>query len=143
MTRYLLDTNVVSESIRERPNPAVLAWIERHEESRLFISTILLAETWRGILEMPKGQKRDVLERWFRSDDGPQARFRGRIRSFDEEAALVWARLMAEGRALGRPRDATDMTIAAIAIARNCTLVTLNERDFKDVVAVVNPARSA
>src|ERR1700744_787082 len=71
-----------------------------------------IAEIRRGVLEKPVGKKRDQLERWFSGPDGPQALFAGRILPFDEKSALVWARLMAEGKSRGRPRDAIDMMIA-------------------------------
>ncbi|MBP0650411.1 PIN domain-containing protein, partial [Mycobacterium tuberculosis] len=70
----------------------------------------------------------------------PQALFAGRILAFDDGAALVWARLMAEGKAAGRPRSALDMIIAAVAEANGCVVVTDNERDFHGV-EVVNPVR--
>jgi len=94
----------------------------------------------RGILEKPKGKKRDVLEAWFSGPEGPQALFAGRILGFDDNAALIWARLMAEGKAAGHPRSALDMIVAAIAGANNCVIVTDNEKDFAGL-RMVNPIR--
>jgi predicted nucleic acid-binding protein len=68
--------------------------------------------------------------------------FAGRVLPFDERAGLIWARLMAEGTAKGRPRSALDMIVAAIAEANDCVVVTDNEKDFADI-AIVNPLRSA
>ena len=68
--------------------------------------------------------------------------FAGRVLPFDERAGLIWARLMAEGTAKGRPRSALDMIIATIAEANDCVVVTDNEKDFADI-AIVNPLRSA
>jgi predicted nucleic acid-binding protein len=82
------------------------------------------------------------LERWFSGPDGPQALFAGRILPFDEKSALVWARLMAEGKSRGRPRDAIDMMIAAIAETNSCVLVTENERDFVGL-DILNPLEGA
>ena len=84
--------------------------------------------------------RRDALVAWFSGPEGPQALFAGRVLSFDEAAALVWARLMADGRTRGRPRSALDMIIAAVAEAHGCTVVTDNERDFSDI-PVINPLR--
>ena len=61
---------------------------------------------------------------------------------FDEKAALVWARLMADGRDRGRPRSALDMIIAAIAEANACVVVTDNVKDFHGV-EIINPLRGA
>lgn len=66
--------------------------------------------------------------------------FAGRILPFDERAALEWGRLMAEGRALGRPRSALDMVIAATALVNGCEIVTDNERDFYGL-GMLNPLR--
>ena len=107
----------------------------------LFISSLTVAEIRRGILEKPAGKKRRELERWFTGPDGPQSLFAGRVLPFDEKAGSVWARLMADGRAKGRPRNPLDMIIAAVAEANNCLVVTENERDFAGL-KIVNPLRA-
>jgi hypothetical protein len=66
--------------------------------------------------------------------------FAGRVLPFDGNAALIWARLMADGKTHGRPRGVLDTIIAAVAEAHGCTLVTDNEKDSADI-AVVNPLR--
>jgi predicted nucleic acid-binding protein len=89
-----------------------------------------------------RSKRRDRLEAWFSGPEGPQALFAGRVLPFDESAGLVWARLMADGKAQGRPRSALDTIIAAVAEAHECTLVTDNERDFAGV-EIVNPVRAS
>ena len=138
--RYLLDTNVISNFARPAPSPGLVAWMGDQPDDALFIAALTLAELRRGILEKPAGRRRDELEAWFSGPQGPQALFTGRILPFDAEAALVWARLMADGRSRGRPRSALDTIIAAIAEANGCTVVTDNERDFEGV-PVINPIR--
>ncbi len=86
------------------------------------------------------GRDARVLDAWFSGLEGPQALFAGRILAFDERAALVWARLMAESKAAGRPRSALDMIIAAVALAHECIVVTGNEKDFAGL-QIVNPMR--
>jgi toxin FitB len=95
-----------------------------------------------GSLEKPRGKQRDALDTWFSGPEGPQALFAGRILPFDEKAGLIWARLMAEGKAAGRPRSALDMIIAAVAGANGCIVVTDNEKDFAGV-RIVNPMRES
>jgi toxin FitB len=107
----------------------------------LLISTLSLAEIQRGILQLNEGRKKRELEQWFLGSTGPQALFKNRVLSFDEPAALLWARLMAEGTANGRPRSALDMIIAAIAGVNACILVTDNEKDFRSSVKFINPRR--
>jgi len=70
----------------------------------------------------------------------PRRLFAGRILAFHERAALEWARLMAEGSALARPRSALDMVMAATAAAHGLVVATANERHFHDLgVAWINP----
>jgi hypothetical protein len=107
----------------------------------LFISALTVGEIRRGLLEKSAGKKRALLEAWFVGPEGPQALFAGRVLAFDEKASLVWARLMADGTARGRPRSALDMIIAAIAEANDCVLVTENERHFAGL-KIVNPLRA-
>ena len=81
------------------------------------------------------------MERWFSGPEGPQALFAGRALPFDEKAGLVWARLMADGTAKGRPRSPLDMIIAEIAEANDWVVVTENERHLAGL-KVVNPLRA-
>jgi predicted nucleic acid-binding protein len=140
VTRYLLDTNVISNIINPRPSESLLAWMAAQRDEDLFLASLTVAEIWRGILEKPRGKKRDGLGAWFSGPEGPQALFAGRILAFDDKAGLIWARLMAEGKAAGRPRSALDMIIAAVAGANGCVMVTDNERDFAGL-QIVNPVR--
>lgn len=140
MTRYLLDTNIISNIVKPQPSPSLLTWIEAQQDDDLFIASLTVAEIRRGILEKPRGKKRDALETWFSGPNGPQALFTGRVLAFDGKAALIWAGLMADGRAAGRPRSAFDMIIAAIAGANDCIVVTDNEKDFSGL-PIINPVR--
>ena len=142
MSRYLLDTNIISNVTRPVPSAPLLEWMAGQLDEDLFISTLTVAEIRRGVLEMPSGKKRRALEDWFSGPEGPQALFAGRVLPFDEKAALVWARLMAEGSTTGRRRSALDMIIAAVAEANGCLIVTDNERDFAGL-EIVNPLRAS
>ncbi|MDQ0390569.1 PIN domain-containing protein [Labrys monachus] len=142
MTRYLLDTNIISNVVKPQPSASLLAWMSARRDEDLFIASLTVAEILRGVLEKPRGKKRDALKAWFSGPDGPQALFAGRILPFDDRAGLIWARLMAEGKAAGKPRSGLDMIIAAIAGANACVLVTDNEKDFAGL-QVLNPIRGA
>ena len=141
MTRYLLDTNIISNVTKPAPSTALLAWMAEQNDLDLFICSLTVAEIQRGLLEKPAGKKRALLEAWFAGPEGPPALFAGRVLPFDENAALIWARLMADGTAKGRPRSALDMIIAAIAEANDCVLATDNEKDFVGL-KFVNPLRT-
>jgi predicted nucleic acid-binding protein len=140
VTRYLLDTNILSNIVKPQPSASLLAWWAVQRDADLFISVLTVAELRRGIFEMPRGRRRDALEAWFLGPDGPQALFSGRVLPFDDKAALIWARLMANGKAAGRPRSGLDMIVAAIASAHDCVVVTDNARDFADI-PMINPIR--
>jgi toxin FitB len=140
VTRYLLDTNIISNVTKPTPSAGLLTWMAEQADSDLFISALTVGEIRRGLLEKPKGKKREVLEAWFTGPEGPQALFAGRVLPFDEKAGLIWARLMADGTAKGRPRIALDMIIAAVAEANGCLVVTDNEKDFTGL-KFVNPLR--
>lgn len=138
MTRYLLDTNIISNIVKPKPSDSLMGWMAAQQDEDLFIASLTIAEIRRGILEKPRGKNRDALDAWFSGPEGPQELFAGRILSFDDKAALIWARLMAEGRPAGRPRSALDMIVAAVAGANDCVVVTDNGKDF-DGIQILNP----
>jgi len=140
--RFLLDTNIISNVTKPAPSEALLAWMAGQLDQNLYISSLTVAEIRRGVLEKPAGKRRQALETWFSGPEGPQALFAGRVLPFDEKAGLVWAKLMADGKARGRARSALDTIIAAIAEANECVVVTDNEKDF-DGVDYINPLRGA
>ena len=142
MTRYLLDTNIISNITKPKPSESLIAWMAERADEDLFIASLTVAEIRRGVLEKPPGKKRDELEAWFAGPEGPQAMFADRVLPFDQKAGLAWARLMADGRVKGRPRDGLDMIIAAIAQANDCIMVTDNEKDFAGL-PILNPLRTA
>jgi toxin FitB len=142
VTRYLLDTNIISNAVKPAPSRALLEWMEDQLDDDLFISSLSLAEIRRRVLEKPAGKKRKELEQWFDGPEGPQALFRGRVLAFDEKTALIWGRLMAQGTVVGKPRSALDTVVAAIAEANDCVVVTDNEKHFPGA-RVINPLRSA
>lgn len=141
MTRYLLDTNIISNLVKPSPSAALVTWMSEQADNNLFVSALTVGQIQRGLLEKPKGKKRSLLEAWFNGPEGPQTLFAGRVLPFDERAALVWARLMADGTTRGRPRSALDMIIAAVAETNECVVVTDNENDFAGV-DFVNPTRT-
>jgi predicted nucleic acid-binding protein len=140
VTRYLLDTNIISNATKLLPSEPLINWLAAQADVDLFVSSLTLAEIKRGILIMPSGKTRTALEAWFAGPDGPRALFGGRVLAFDEKAALIWAELMAAGTAKGRPRSALDMVIAATGVANGCVVVTDNEKNFTGL-EILNPMR--
>jgi toxin FitB len=135
MTRYLLDTNILSNATKIAPSKTLNDWIAEQLDDSLYISSWTLGELRRGVLGKPAGKGRALLEEWFVRI---QSWFAGRVLPFDDSAALIWARLMHEGTAAGKPRSTIDMIIAAVAEANDCVVVTDNEKHFSGV-KVLNP----
>lgn len=135
---FLLDTNVVSEWVKQRPNAGVVAWLAEIDEDRVFLSVITLAELRHGVRRLADGSRRRRLDAWL-SDELP-LRFDGRLLAIDQTVADRWGEVVAEREAAGRPIGAMDAFIAATANVHELALVTRNERDFESVVKeIVNP----
>lgn len=135
---FLLDSNIVSEWTKPRPNERVAAWLAEADEDRIFLSVITLAELRRGVQRLPAGARRDRLDAWL--TDQLKPRFEGRILPIDAETADVWGRLITHGQAAGRPVSTMDGFLAATAQQHDLTLVTRNTADF-DILGIrlINP----
>jgi predicted nucleic acid-binding protein len=138
MSRFLLDTNCISELVRTKPEPLVLDWMEAADESLLYLSVLTLGEIRKGVAGLPQGKRRTQLETWLEID--LQARFSGRILPIDAPVADRWGLLAAEAKLTGRGLSAIDGLLAATALHHNLTIVSGNTRDFAHTHAVVlNP----
>ena len=125
---FLLDTNVLSEVTKPRPDERVLQWLHGVDEDRTFISIVSIAEIRRGVALMDSGRKRDVLADWL-AHDLPR-RFDSRVIGVEGPVALAWGDLMALAKRNGRGLASMDGLIAATAIAHDLIMVTRNTKDF-------------
>ena len=135
---FLLDTNVVSELMKDRPEPTVLAWLDLQLTERLFVTSITEAEVRSGIAMLPEGQRKSSLagsaERVFSKFFGD------RVLPFDSDSAQEYAKIWVSRRSAGRPISQSDCQIAAIARHRGARVVTRNVSDFQGPgIDVVNP----
>ncbi len=138
MSGFLLDTNVISELVKGRPEPRVVAWIEATDESLLYLSVLTLGEIRKGIAAVAPGSRRAALEAWVETDLRP--RFTGRILSIDEAVADRWGLMAGRAPARGKAVPVIDGLLAATARHHNLTLVTRNTADVAPTgVAVFNP----
>jgi toxin FitB len=136
--RYLLDTSLISELVKSKPQRSVLDWAEACDEHSLFLSILTLGELQEGVTKLAQSKRKEFLQSWI-SNDLIQ-RFRSRILSVDEEVAVVWGRIQGEAERRGRPMPAVDSLIAATAFAHQLTVVTRNSSDIeKSGVSVFNP----
>ena len=138
MSGFLLDTNVLSELIKPRPDQKVLGWIEATAEELLFLSVLSFGEIRKGIAGLPAGARRARLETWL--ETGLRQRFSGRILPIDEAVAHRWGSITAAAAATGRPVPVIDGLLAATALQHNLTLLTRNASDVASTgVLVSNP----
>jgi predicted nucleic acid-binding protein len=142
MAGFLLDTDVVSELVRVRPEQRVLDWVARRMAADLCLSAITLGELIRGAARLPEGRRRTSLRRWL--DVDLRREFEERILAFDQSTARIWGDLMGEADRRGRPRAAIDAQIAATALQHDLTLATRNTADFAGLdLPLVNPWRDS
>ncbi len=135
---FLLDTNVVSETVRPRPEARVLTWLKVQTPAELFLAAQTIGELVRGARKVKDEARRRHFEEWVERDLAEQ--FEGRVLSFEAAAAVLWGRLMGDGDRTGRPPPAADAQIAAIALHHDLTLVTRNTKDFERLgVKLINP----
>ncbi|MBI3678509.1 MAG: type II toxin-antitoxin system VapC family toxin [Proteobacteria bacterium] len=131
---FLLDTCVLSDGIKHKPNTNLLAWLDGTPQEQRFVSVLSLAEIQFGILMMPDGRRKTVLASWYETELRPSCD--SRVLSFNEPEATMWARL----RASQPSASFVDTQLAATALIQGLTIVTRNVRDFDfDGLAVINP----
>jgi toxin FitB len=136
--RYLLDTSLISELVKNKPQRSVLDWVESCEEESLFLSVLTLGELQKGVIKLPQTKKREFLQSWI--SNNLTERFRGRILAVDEEVAVLWGRIQGEAEKRGKPMPAIDSLIAATGLVHHLIVVTRNSSDIEQSgVSLFNP----
>ena len=134
---YLLDTNIISEPRRKRPNLKVKAWLAKQDATDVYLSVITLGEIQEGIGYLGNTKRAESLATWL---EGLRKAFSGRILPVSEEVMLIWGSLRGEAKRAGRPLPLVDSLLAATALSYDLTLVTRNTKDFTGVgVNLLNP----
>jgi toxin FitB len=137
----VLDTNVLSALMRTDPDAVVVEWLDRQPADSVWLTSITVFEARFGLALLPKGRRRNSLERAF--DRVLTEDLSSRVLHFDEMAAVTAAQLAAERQRAGRIVDLRDTLIAGIAQARRATIATRNTRHFEGLdVPVVDPWQS-
>jgi predicted nucleic acid-binding protein len=135
---WLLDTNVLSELRRPRPEPRVVAFVADRPLQQLFVSSVTLAEIRFGIELLAEPNRRAELNEWLTHKVRPM--FEHRVLQVTEDIMLKWRLLVEVGRKTGHVFSQPDLLIAATAIQHNLTVVTRDRSDFdKSGVPVLNP----
>ncbi|MCZ0937408.1 MAG: type II toxin-antitoxin system VapC family toxin [Caldilineaceae bacterium] len=135
---FVLDTNVISELMRESPHSEVLAWLDNQLTSALFVTTITEAEIRTGIALLPEGKRRRGLTAAAERTFG--ALFSERVLPFDSEAARAYAEIASGRRMAGHPISQADCQIAAITRSQGLSIATRDVNDFEGCgIDVLNP----
>jgi toxin FitB len=135
---YLLDTNVISEWVRPRPDPGIVRWLDEVDEDRTYLSVITLGELRKGVDRLADGRRRERLDRWL-AGELPD-RFSGRLLPVDAAIADEWGRLLARAEKAGRPADGVDALIGATAKVHGLQVVTRNTAHFRQAgIGVISP----
>lgn len=135
---FLLDTCVVSEPTRPRPDARVATWMDANDALPMYLSVLSVGELWQGIARQPDPARARALEAWLRDKLLP--RFEGRILEFDLRVARAWGELRGQSIRQGRTPPVLDSMLSATAHAHGLTLVTRNTEDFASLgVEVLNP----
>lgn len=125
MTTYLLDTNVISETTRPRPNSNVLRWIT--ELSPIALPSVAVYEIASGIQRLPASRKREFLEDWFAELLASDCD----VLPFDRDAAVTCAMLETVARSRRRTIELRDLLILAIARSHSMGIATRNISHFR------------
>lgn len=125
----LLDTSVVSQRVKEIPDPRVLRWFQQTPEYETFLSVMTLEEIRAGVDLMSAGRKQDRLEQWVKHD--LRQSFSGRLLLVDDRVAEEAGRIAAKGKTAGAEPELADALIAATAVVHGLKLATLNRKHFE------------
>ena len=133
---YLLDTNIISETIKTKPSTRLINWLEQIPTEDLFISVLTVGEIRKGVELLSHSNKKSELIVWLEND--LRNWFGGRIVSVDASVADKWGFILANS---SRSLSAVDALIAATALTHNLRLVTRNIKDFSGVkdLELINP----
>lgn len=138
MSGFLVDTNVISELIKQVPNKAVCQWIDQRKPAELYLASMTIGELMRSASKIGNTRRGKTLLKWVEIDLTTQ--FSQRILPFDGTAAAEWGRVMGESDRLGKSLPFADAQIAAIARVHQLTIVTRNVKDFERMFeSVLNP----
>jgi predicted nucleic acid-binding protein len=135
---YLLDTCLISELAKSKPDEKVVDWVLGENETGFYISVLTFGELHKGIEKLPESKKKAELRSWI--EDELKNRFQNRIISIDMRVSIIWGKIQCIAEKKGKPMPAIDSLIAATALAHDLTVVTRNVSDMEQSgVRLLNP----
>jgi predicted nucleic acid-binding protein len=136
--KYLLDTCVISELVKRKPDDCVLSWLQSQNEGDLYLSVLTFGELEKGVEKAPGVERRKTLQHWIEND--LKKRFKERVISIDMKVAIKWGTIQAGAELCGKPMPAIDGLIAVSGLVHHCTVVTRNTSDMEQSsVDLLNP----
>ena len=136
--KYLLDTCVVSELMKNSPSENVISWLKNQDEANLYLSVLTFGEIEKGIEKVPDERRKNKLTTWLEED--LNQRFKGRIIPIDQNVAIKWGEIQGIPEKSGKTMPSIDGLIAVSALVYHCTVVTRNKSDMKNsTVELLNP----
>lgn len=135
---YLLDTCLISELAKSKPDEKVVDWVLSENETGFYVSVLTFGELHKGIEKLPESKKKEELRSWI--EDELKNRFQNRIIGIDMRVSILWGKIQCIAEKKGNPMPAVDALIAATALAHDLTVVTRNVSDMEQSgVRLLNP----
>ena len=136
--KFLLDTCVISEVIKPKPNENVVQWLQQQREQDLYLSVLTFGEINKGIEKAVDATRKQRLKLWVEED--LKIRFKGRVLSIDLAVANKWGEIQAQSEKIGKPMASIDGLIAVSGLVNNCIVVTRNTSDMENSTTILlNP----
>lgn len=136
--RFLLDTCVISEMVKQNPSRKVVDWITNEDENSFFLSVLTFGELHKGIEKLDESIRKEALHNWVEND--LKERFANRTINIDLQVALLWGKVQGIAEKSGRTMPAIDSLIAATGITHHLTVATRNIADMEaSGVSLFNP----
>ncbi|MDD5306428.1 MAG: type II toxin-antitoxin system VapC family toxin [Deltaproteobacteria bacterium] len=136
--RLILDTCVISETVRRMPEPKVLHWLEAQRETDLYLSVLTIGEIHKGIARLDDEKRKEALGAWV--DGGLADRFGTRLLPVDCAVAACWGEIQGRAERTGRRMPVIDGMIAATALVHGLAVATRNGNDMvASGVTVIDP----
>lgn len=135
---YLLDTCLISELAKSKPDEKVVEWVLSENETNFYVSVLTFGELHKGVEKLSDSKKKEELRIWI--EDELQKRFQNRVIGIDMRVSILWGRIQCFAEKEGKPMPAIDSLIAATGIAYDLTVVTRNVTDMEQSgVKLLNP----
>ncbi len=135
---YLLDTCLISELAKSKPDQKVVDWVLCKNETTFYVSVLTFGELYKGVEKLPESKKKEELRIWI--EDELKNRFQNRVIGIDMSVSILWGKIQCFAEKKGKPMPAIDSLIAATGMAYDLTVVTRNVADMEQSgVKLLNP----